>query len=238
MSATRRGALHDAPRPRPTPHLAAPPRRRPTRTLRILLADEHPLLRAGLRALIAPASDLELVAEADTPGEAAAAAPGLRPDVVVLDLAALGAVAATSRFAAPVLLVAQQDGDERVLAAVRAGARGAVSRSAEGAAVLRAIRAVAHGEAIFPPETADRLLAAFAGGQAPAAFPGLTPRELEVLERIARGLSTGQIARELVLSPKTIRNHVSALCTKLAVIDRVALALRAREAGLGRPDAD
>lgn len=236
MSPSRRGAIHEASRPRLV-HLPTHPRRRAER-VRVLLADEHPVFRAGVRALFGPTSDIELVGEADTPGEAVTAATSLRPDVVLVDLAARGALAAMSRIDAPVLLVAPDPEDERVLAAVRAGARGVIGRTAEGPAVVRAIRAVAHGEAIFAPAFADRLLELVAGGGAPAAFPGLTPRELEVLEGIARGASTGQIARELVLSPKTIRNHVSTLCTKLAVVDRVALALRAREAGLGRPALD
>jgi DNA-binding NarL/FixJ family response regulator len=126
--------------------------------------------------------------------------------------------------------------DDRVFAAMRAGARGYLLKGAEGEETLRAIRAVAGGEAIFSPRAAERLIKFFAaaphGAVAPA-FPDLTPRELEILQLVARGLSNPAIAERLVLSPKTVRNQVSTIFSKLQVASRAEAIVRAREAGLG-----
>jgi DNA-binding NarL/FixJ family response regulator len=212
-------------------------------TLRILLADDHPVLRGGLRALMAETDDLEVVGEAATMPDAIDAAARLRPDVVVMDLRMPGGdgIEATRRIvgARPetgVLVLTMHDDEASVFAAMRAGARGYAVKGSGEEAILSAVRAVGRGEAIFGPAVADRLLELLADAPALAAraFPELTEREREVLELLSQGASNGEIARRLHLSPKTVRNHVSNVCTKLGVTDRAQAALRAREAGLGR----
>ena len=153
----------------------------------------------------------------------------------------LDGIEATRRIvdAAPhvaVLVLTMHDDDETVFAAVRAGARGYLLKGAQRAELLRAVRAVAAGEAIFGPGVARRLMAFFARPAPrpdPDAFPELTEREREILELIARGRSNADITASLVLSPKTVRNHVSNIFAKLQVRDRAEAIVRAREAGLG-----
>jgi DNA-binding NarL/FixJ family response regulator len=213
------------------------------RTLRILLADDHPVLRGGLRALMGETDDLEVVGEAATMPDVIDAAARLRPDVVVMDLRMPGGdgIEATRRIvgARPetsVLVLTMHDDEASVFAAMRAGARGYAVKGSDEEAILNAVRAVGRGEAIFGPAVADRLLEHLADAPALAAraFPDLTEREREVLELLSGGTSNGEIARRLQLSPKTVRNHVSNVCTKLGVSDRAQAALLAREAGLGR----
>lgn len=210
---------------------------------RLLVADDHPAFRAGLRALLETAGDLEVVGEADTGDAAISAARVLQPDVVLMDInmPGLDGVEATRRIvdAAPhvaVLVLTMHDDDETVFAAVRAGARGYLLKGARRAELLRAVRAVAAGEAIFGPGVARRLMAYFARPVPrtdPAAFPELTDREREILDMVARGRSNADITAELVLAPKTVRNHVSNIFAKLQVRDRSEAIVRAREAGLG-----
>jgi DNA-binding NarL/FixJ family response regulator len=211
--------------------------------IRILVADDHGPFRAGLRALLETAGDLEVVAEAGDGEAAVAAVRATAPDVVLMDvnMPGLDGVAATRRIGdlAPhvaVLVLTMHDDDETVFAAVRAGARGYVLKGAGRAELLRAVRAVASGEAIFGPAVARRLVAFFdrpAPVPDPAAFPELTEREREILDLVARGRSNAEITAELVLSPKTVRNHVSNVFAKLQVRDRAEAIVRAREAGLG-----
>jgi len=214
----------------------------PTRPTRILIADDHPVFRFGLRTLLQGEPDMEVVGEATTGSEAVDMAVELRPDVVLMDLnmPEINGIEATRRILAEnpdiaVLVITMFD-DDTVFAAMRAGARGYLLKGAEGEETLRAVRAVAHGEAIFSPTIADRIMHYFAHAPAQpslAAFPELTEREREVLTLIAQGLTNRAIAERLVLSEKTVRNHVSNIFGKLQVADRAEAIIRARDAGLG-----
>jgi DNA-binding NarL/FixJ family response regulator len=213
-------------------------------TVRVVLADDHPVVRAGLSALLTSMADIEVVAVA-ADGHAAVREVVLhRPDVAVLDLQMPGqdgsAATREIRRAAPevaVLVLTMFDDDDSVFTAMRAGARGYVVKGAEQEEIGRAIRAVASGEAIFGPGVAERVLRYFAAPPPVAdPFPELTAREREILGFIARGLSNSAIAARLALSPKTVANHISSIFTKLQVADRTQAMLRAREAGLGGPD--
>ena len=189
--------------------------------LRILLADDHPVFRDGLRALLAAAPDVEVVAEAATGEEAVASTLELQPDVVVMDLhmPTLNGIEATRRIVTTsphiaVLVLTMLEDDESVFAAMRAGARGYLLKGAGQDEILRGIRAVASGEAIFGPAIAARVLDYFSAPRPPEPFPELTERERELLELIAQGKNNQEIARHFVLSPKTVRNHVSNIFTK------------------------
>jgi DNA-binding NarL/FixJ family response regulator len=211
--------------------------------IRVLVADDHAAFRDGLCALLETAPDVRVAGEAGTGEAAVAAVRSLHPDVVLMDvnMPGLDGVEATRRIvdAAPhvaVLVLSMHDDDETVFAAVRAGARGYLLKGAQRAELLRAVRAVAAGEAIFGPGVARRLMAYFARPAPrpdPAAFPELTDREREILDLVASGRSNAEITAELVLSPKTVRNHVSNVFAKLQVRDRSEAIVMAREAGLG-----
>jgi DNA-binding NarL/FixJ family response regulator len=214
-------------------------------TIRVLVADDHPTFRRGLGALLASLPEVELAGEA-VDGESAIALAGeLRPDVVVMDLdmPGIGGVEATRRIVAAhpsmaVLVLTMLDEDESLFAAMRAGARGYVVKGADTDDVLRALESVARGDAVFGPAVAGRVLSYLTrplSARDPLLFPELSDREREVLELMARGLSNGEIARKLVVSPKTVRNHASNVFTKLQVSDRAEAVLRARKAGLGGP---
>jgi DNA-binding NarL/FixJ family response regulator len=210
---------------------------------RLLIADDHAAFRAGLRALLETAGDIDVVGEAGTGHEAIAAVAALHPDVVLMDvnMPGLDGVEATRRIVdgsphIAVLVLTMHEDDETVFAAVRAGARGYLLKGAQRAEILRAVRAVVAGEAIFGPAVARRLMAYFARPAPrpdPAAFPELTEREREILDLVARGRSNADITAALVLSPKTVRNHVSNIFSKLQVRDRSEAIVRAREAGMG-----
>jgi DNA-binding NarL/FixJ family response regulator len=210
--------------------------------IKLLIADDHQLFRDGLKALIMSAPDVELVAEASTGSEALQLAATHQPHVALLDIQMpeVNGIEATRRMLAAhpqikVLMLTMFDDDHSVLAAMRAGARGYVLKGVKREEMLRAIRSVAEGEAIFSPAIAARM-ADFFGQiqQSPAAtlFPELTEREREVLSLLAREYKNADIARELFLSPKTVRNHVSNILSKLQAADRAAAAQRARDAGL------
>jgi DNA-binding NarL/FixJ family response regulator len=215
--------------------------------LRVLIADDHPLFRSGLRALLGAVPDTAVVGEAKTGEEAIGLAAELQPDVVVMDLQMPGisGIDATRRIfdISPhvgVLVVTMFEDDYSVFAAMRAGAKGYVLKDAAEEEMLHAIRAVGKGEAIFSPAVARRVMDFFTGARSeverapPArAFPELTNREREVLDLIAQGLSNPEIAAHLYLSPKTVRNHISSIFAKLQVADRAQAIVRAREAGLG-----
>ena len=208
--------------------------------IRILVADDHPGFRFGLRALLTALPDTEVVGEVTTGEEALALAGAVRPDVILMDINMPGVngIEATRRIRETqpevrILMVTMLE-DDSVFAAMRAGARGYVVKGAEPAEVLRAIRAVAAGDAIFSPGIAERLIHYFATPAAAAPrFPELTDREREVLGLIAQGLTNSAIAERLALSPKTIRNYITEIFSKLQVADRAQAIIRARDARLG-----
>lgn len=210
--------------------------------VRILIADDHTLFREGLFALLGSIQDTQVVGEASTGMEALEKAATLAPDVVLMDIQMPGmnGIEATRRMlqqnpAIGVVVLTMFEDDDSVFAAMRAGARGYVLKGAGQVEMLRAIKAVANGEAIFGPNIADRLIAFFAAkpAEAPMAFPDLTEREREVLHLIAAGHANADIADRLFLSPKTVRNYVSSIFSKLQVADRAQAIVRAREAGMG-----
>ncbi len=213
-------------------------------TIRVLIADDHPVFRHGLRAALADAADVTVVGEATDGDTAVAAAVELAADVVLMDLNMPGrnGIDATRTLAqtAPqvaVLVLTMFDNDESLFTAMRNGARGYLVKGAEQEQIVRAIHAVAAGEVVFGAGVASRALAYFSaaqvGDRAARPFPELTDREVEVLQLLAEGLNNVEIARRLHLSEKTIRNHVSNLFTKLRVDDRAQAIVRARKAGLG-----
>jgi DNA-binding NarL/FixJ family response regulator len=213
-------------------------------TLRILIAEDHPLFRKGMISLLSSVPDFEVVGEATTGEEAVARAAQLQPDVVLMDLQMpeVNGIEATRTIlqespSVRVLVVTLFEDDESVFMALRAGARGYVLKDADEEEMVHAIRAVGKGEAIFSPNVATRMLSYFAasppGGAPPQAFPTLTDREREILQLIAQGHPNPSIARQLSLSTKTIGNYVSNIFTKLQVADRAQAIIRAREAGLG-----
>jgi DNA-binding NarL/FixJ family response regulator len=213
-------------------------------TVRVVIADDHPLVRSGLRAALGPLEEVEIVAEAATGSAAVREAVLHRPDVVVMDLQMpdLSGIDATRELrravpSASVLVLTMFEDDDSIFAAMRAGARGYVLKGAEPAEIARAITAVAAGEAIFGPAVAARVLSFFATPPPPPTpFPELTTRERQVLDLLAAGRSNHQIAERLGLSGKTVANHISAIFAKLQVADRTQAILRARDAGLGHPD--
>ncbi len=215
-----------------------------TAKIRVLVADDHPAFRAGLQLMLADAADLEVVGLAENGDQAVELAEPLRPDVVVMDLRmpGLDGIGATRRLleldpAVGVVVLTMFEDDDSVFAAMRAGARGYLLKGAEQDEILRAIRAVAAGEVLLGPSIARRVIEHFSSGDgsARAAFPALTERERQVLDLIAAGKGNAVIAHELVLSLKTIRNHVSNIFTKLQVSDRAAAIVKARDAGFGAP---
>jgi DNA-binding NarL/FixJ family response regulator len=211
--------------------------------LRVLIADDHPLFRHGIRALLEAAADFEVVGEARSGEEAISLAASLQPDVILMDIQMPGVngIEATRRIVhtSPhirLLMVTMFEDDASVFTAMRAGARGYILKDAEKADLLRAIRAVGSGEAIFSPAIAARLIDFFAAPRPaalPQVFPELTERECEILNLIAQGHNNIEIATRLVLSHSTVRNYVSNIFSKLQVADRAHAILRAREAGLG-----
>lgn len=210
--------------------------------LRVLIADDHPLFRDGLRALLDSIPQAELVGEAANGAEVVRAAAELQPDVVVMDLRMpkVDGIEATRRITATsphtgVLVLTTFEDDDSVFAAMRAGARGYLLKDAAQSDIIRAIEAVARGEAILCPMIAQRLIEYFTAPRAaePAqALPELTNREREILVLLAKGEHNPAIARRLKLSPKTVRNNVSHIFLKLHVADRSEAARRARQAGL------
>ncbi|GLX22124.1 MULTISPECIES: response regulator transcription factor [Streptomyces] len=210
---------------------------------RVLIVDDHPLFREGLRAALESTRGAVVVAEAETGGEVPDAVDRHRPDVVVMDLSLpdVSGIEATRRLAGthpglPVLMLTMSDDDGSLLAALQAGARGYVVKGAGSEEVLHALRTVAAGGAVIGSEIAARLSELLAGGRrrdAGQLFPSLTSREVEVLELIARGHDNRRIARELVLSEKTVRNHITHVFEKLQVTSRAEAVARARDAGLG-----
>ena len=219
-----------------------------TDPIRVLIADDHPVYRDGLRALVESAPDLELAGEAASGTEVVELASSARPTIVLMDLRmpGLSGIEATSRILATdpevgVLIITMSEDDESLFAAMRAGARGYIPKDADGDELLRAIRAAAVGEAIFGASIAHRMMEFFTRRRSGPAepFPELTDREREVLSLLADGRSNADIAQRLTITQKTVRNHVANIFAKLQVDDRGQAIVRAREAGLGDgPDHD
>ena len=208
--------------------------------IRVLLADDHPVVVAGLRALLGSLNGFDVVGEAADGESVVREVQVTHPDVVLMDVRMPGmdGLEATRRIKAvapdtAVLVLTMLDDNETVFAAIRAGAQGYLLKGAGQHELERALRSVVAGEVIFGPGVAARMLQHFAGGQI-APFPQLTEREREILDRIAGGLRNHAIAERLGLSPKTVANHISSIFAKLQVADRSEAIVRAREQGLGR----
>jgi DNA-binding NarL/FixJ family response regulator len=217
--------------------------------IRILIADDHPLFRDGLRVLLESVNDMQVIGEAASGEEVLAHAQTLQPDLILMDIKMPGinGIEATRRLlqTSPhirVLILTMFEDDESVFAAIRAGARGYLLKGAVQEETLRAIRAVAADEAIFGPAVAERLMHYFSNtrptgtgkGSSAQFFPELTEREYEILALIAQRKSNADIAAQLVLSPKTVRNHVSNILSKLQVADRAEAMRAAWAVGLGQ----
>ena len=213
-------------------------------SIRVLIADDHPLFRDGMRGLLGSLPEMEVVGEASSGEQAIELAGELQPDVILMDIKMPGinGIEATREILhisprISVLVVTMFEDEVSVFAAMRAGARGYLLKDSSGQEVGPAIRAVASGEAIFGAGVAQRLISFFSAPSSPAvsqrAFPELTEREEEILSLVAQGKINQQIAKELFVSLKTVRNHVSNIFLKLQVADRAQAVIRAREAGLG-----
>jgi DNA-binding NarL/FixJ family response regulator len=215
----------------------------PEQPIRVAVVDDHPVFRLGMAGLLGSLDGIEVACQAEDATQAMARVDE-SVDVVLMDLhlgedsgieTTRDLVRALPGIA--VLVITMDEDDESVVAAMRAGARGYLLKSASPAEVERGIRAVANGEAILGPQVASRAMAALSSGRTAVRvpFPELSDREREVLDLLARGYDNATIARRMVLSPKTVRNHVSNVLTKLGVPDRAQAMIRARDEGLGAP---
>jgi len=214
--------------------------------VRVVLADDHPMFRYGLRAILASAQEIDVIGDAADGDALVALVDRECPDVVLTDLAmpGLDGATATGRIIAGhpeigVLVLTMHEDDEALFAALRAGARGYLLKDADRDDIVRAVLAVAAGEAVYGAAVARRIVDFFTGAQqryAAQVFPELTAREREVLNLVATGCGNHEIARRLVLSEKTVRNHVATTLAKLQAPDRAAAVAKARDAGLGRSD--
>lgn len=210
--------------------------------IRVMVCDDHPIVREGLRTYLGSREGLSVVAEAASGEEAVRKAPHLAPHVVLMDLVmqGMGGVEATRRLGevapdARVIVLTSVTGDDEVLPAVRAGAVGYLMKDCDPSDLDDAIRAAHRGEALLNPRAAARVLAAVTQGRDPVqdAIASLTPREREVLEHLADGRTNRQIARALGVAEKTVKTHVTNLLTKLGAADRTQAAIVAVRAGLG-----
>lgn len=213
----------------------------------VFIADDHALFREGLRALFSTIEDIELIGEASSGPDCIAMVGKLQPDVVLMDISMPGmdGVEATRQLllkhpSLGIVMVTMLEDDASVFSAMRAGARGYVLKGGSHNDLMQAIRAVANGQALFGPGIAKRVMNFFQyvgtdlrSGVPKYTFPELTPRELEVLELIASGTNNPGIAKKLVISEKTVRNHITNIFSKLQVVDRATAIIRARDAGLG-----
>jgi DNA-binding NarL/FixJ family response regulator len=209
----------------------------------ILVADDHPMFRHGLRHAFDTSTDADVIAEATDGIQAVELALELQPDLILMDveMPRLSGIDATRKIAdaAPhirVVILTVHEDSERLFAAMRAGARGYVLKGADQDEIVHAVRAVMNGELPLSPAIAQRVMDYFAKplpAAPPQSFPSLTAREREVLELIAQGLSNAEIARRFTLSDHTVRNHVSNVYSKLQVFDRAQAIVLARKAGMG-----
>jgi DNA-binding NarL/FixJ family response regulator len=218
-------------------------------TIRVLVADDQALVRAGFVALLDAQDGIAVIAEADTGAAALAAARELRPDVVLMDIRMpeMDGLAATRAIAAEpalvnvrVVVLTTFELDEYVFEAMRAGASGFLVKHTEPAELVRAVRVVAEGEALLSPSVTRRLVSEFAARTKQPAGPStalaeLTSREREVMALVAEGLTNAEIGERLFMSPATARTHVSRILTKLGARDRTQLVVMAYESGLVRP---
>lgn len=211
--------------------------------IRVLIADDHAFYREGVCSMLGTVEEVEVAGEAATGEDIVAMAIEDKPDVILMDIKmpGLSGIEATRRILSKcpmigILMVTMYEDDDSVFAAMRAGARGYLLKDADRDELVRAVAAVSRGEAIFSPAIAQRLIHYFAALPSRAsvlAFPELTDREREILGFIAQGYNNAEIADKLVLSLKTVQNHVSSIYTKLQVADRAQAILRAQKAGLG-----
>jgi DNA-binding NarL/FixJ family response regulator len=214
--------------------------------VRVVIADDHPMFRYGLKAAVASAGEVDIVGEAADGQQLLAVVDSTEPDVVLTDLAMPGLDGATAAAAIlarhptiAVLVLTMHDDNQALFSALRAGARGYLLKGADRTEIIRAVLAVAAGEAVYGATVARRITDFFTGAQrdyTANVFPELTDREREVLDLVATGCGNHDIARRLALSEKTVRNHVSAILLKLQVRDRAAAVAKARDAGLGKSD--
>ncbi|MDQ3932427.1 MAG: response regulator transcription factor [Actinomycetota bacterium] len=212
-----------------------------TTPLKVVVADDHPMIREGLRTVLNALPDFELAAVAATGEEAVAVATATQSDLVIMDLHMpdLDGVKATARILAGrpqvgVLVLTMYDDDQMLIAALKAGARGYLLKGANHDEIVRALRSVAAGEAVFGRGVAEQALNRLRGQHSTTnPFPQLTEREMEILKLLGEGLGTQQIAHKLFLSAKTVRNHIANILPKLDVNDRAHAIALAREAGLG-----
>jgi DNA-binding NarL/FixJ family response regulator len=210
-------------------------------TVRVLIADDHPLFREGMRGRLDRMDDIAVVGEASGGDEAVRLSQELEPHIVLMDIKmpGLNGIEATREILRTnprvgVLMLTMFEDDDSVFAAMRAGARGYLLKDSGGEGVVHAIRAVTSGEAVFGPGVAERIIGFFSVPRsAQRAFPELTEREEEILALVARGKSNQEIAAQLFVSVKTVRNHVSNILLKLQVADRAQAVIRARDAGIG-----
>jgi DNA-binding NarL/FixJ family response regulator len=216
--------------------------------IRVVIADDQELVRTGFRVIVAAEPDMEVVAEAGDGHQTIEAVKRHRPDVVLMDIRMpnLDGIEATRRItSAPrpprILILTTFDLDEYVYEALRAGASGFLLKDAGAAELLHGVRVIAAGEALLAPSITQRLIADFArrppATSRPAALANLTPRELEVLRLIARGLSNADIAKELIVGDATVKTHVARIFSKLGLHDRAQAVVLAYESGLVQPGA-
>jgi DNA-binding NarL/FixJ family response regulator len=210
-----------------------------------MIADDHKLFREGLKALLSVTEDIEIVGEAEDGDTAVKKCKELQPEIILMDInmPGLNGIRATQQILEEhpqtgIIMLTMLEDDASVFNAMRAGARGYLLKGADPNEVLSVIRAVAEGQALFGPAIAARVLGYFkelgtrsGSSQIQTPFPELTERELEILRMISQGLSNQEIAQKLVLSPKTVRNHITNIFSKLQVADRAQAIVRAREAG-------
>src|SRR5215203_2373351 len=212
-------------------------------TVRVLIADDHPLFREGMRGRLDRVAD---VGEATSGDEAVELAHKREPHIILMDIKmpGLNGIEATREIqrANPqigILVLTMFEDDDSVFAAMRAGAKGYLLKDSGGEGVVHAIRAVTSGEAVFGPGVAERIISFFSVPRSALpkrAFPELTEREEEILSLVAQGKSNQEIAGQLFVSVKTVRNHVSNILVKLQVADRAQAVIRARDAGIGREE--
>ena len=203
--------------------------------IKILLADDHPVVREGLRGMLSAESDIEVVGEAASGAEAVALFAALRPDVILMDLRmpggdgvdAIAKIRAGHENGVKIIVLTTYDADADILRAVEAGAAGYLLKDAPRADLLRAIRAAARGETVLAPVVAGRLVSRIRGPRTEA----LSARETEVLALVARGLTNFQIGRALFVSEATVKTHLMRACAKLGVTGRTAAVTKAIETG-------